>query len=190
MVDTQAKKQAWECASIHRPHTTANASRRNSPVAGPTRGFVRDRLPDPVSYYEAQGLTFQGPRKAAWKTTECRFHGGSDSMRINVASGAFVCMACGARGGDVLAYHMAAHGLGFVEAAKQLNAWAGDDRAERQYRPTPLSARDALTVLADEATLIALEGTRIVNGVELFAADLERVRRAAARINHIRGIFT
>jgi hypothetical protein len=111
-------------------------------------------------------------------------------MRIMVATGAFVCMACGARGGDVLAYHRAAHGLGFVEAAKQLNAWSGDDRAERQYRPTPLSARDALSVLADEANLIALEGTRIVHGVELVAADLGRVRTAAARINHIRGIFT
>lgn len=191
MADTQAKKKAWECANTHRPHTTANASRRNPPVAGPTRGFVRDRLPDPVCYYEAQGLTFQGPRNAAWKTTECRFHGGSDSMRINVASGDFVCMACGARGGDVLAYHMAVHGMGFVEVARQLGAWVGGDaHAERQTRPTSLSARDALSVLADEATLIALEGTRIVNGVELFAADLERVRTAAARINHIRGMFT
>ena len=111
-------------------------------------------------------------------------------MRIMVTTGAFVCMACGARGGDVLAYHMAAHGLGFVEAAKQLDAWMGDSRAERQYKPTPLSARDALYVLADEATLIALEGTRIGNGIELVAADLERVRTAAARINHLRGMFT
>ncbi len=93
-------------------------------------------------------------------------------------------------GGDILAYHMAAHGLGFVEAAKQLNAWAGDDRAERKYRPTPLSARDALSVLADEATLIALEGTRIGYGIDLSAADQERVRTAAGRINHVRRIFS
>ena len=110
-------------------------------------------------------------------------------MRIKVGSGAFVCMACGARGGDVLAYHMAAHGLDFVEAAKQLNAWAVYDRAERKYRPTPLSARDALSVLADEATLIALEGTRIGGGIDLSAADQERVLTAAGRINHVRGIF-
>jgi hypothetical protein len=152
--------------------------------------FDREKLPDPISYYASQELIFQGSSTAPWRTTECRFHGGSDSMRIKVATGAFACMACGAHGGDVLAYHRAAHGLSFVEAAKQLKAWAGDDRAERQYRPTPLSARDALSVLADETTIIALEGTRIVNGVELVAADLERVRTAAARINHIRGIFT
>ena len=153
--------------------------------------FDREKLPDPVSYYESQGLALRGHRKAAWKTTECHFHGGSDSMRIKVASGAFVCMACGARGGDVLAYHMAAHGMGFEEVAKQLGTWVGGNtRAERQPRPTPISARDALSVLADEATLIALEGTRIVHGIEIFAADLERVRTAAARINHIRGMFT
>jgi hypothetical protein len=151
--------------------------------------FEREKLPDPVSYYESQGLIFKRSGPAPWRTTECRFHGGSDSMRIKVGSGTFVCMACGARGGDVLAYHMAAHGLGFVEAAKLLNAWAGDDRAERKYRPTPLSARDALSVLADEATLIALEGTRIGGGIDLSAADQERVLTAAGRINHVRGIF-
>jgi hypothetical protein len=85
---------------------------------------------------------------------------------------------------------MAAHGLGFVEAAKQLDAWMGDSRAERKYKPTPLSARDALYVLADEATLIALEGTGIVNGVKPVAADLERVRKAVGRVIHIRGMFT
>jgi hypothetical protein len=152
--------------------------------------FEREKLPDPISYYESQELIFQGSGPAPWRTTECRFHGGSDSMRIMVATGAFACMACGARGGDVLAYHRAAHGLGFVEAAKQLHAWAGDVRGERQYRPTPLSARDALSILAAEATLIALEGTRIGNGIELVAADLERVRTAAARINHLRAMFT
>jgi hypothetical protein len=151
--------------------------------------FEREKLPDPVSYYESQGLIFQGSGPAPWRTTECLFHGGSDSMRIKVSTGAFVCMACGARGGDVLAYERAAYGIGFFEAAKRLGAWVGGYAPERHIRPTPLSARDALLVLADEATLIALEGTRIGNGVELSAADLERVRTAAGRINHVRGIF-
>ena len=84
--------------------------------------FERDRLPDPVSYYEAVGLKLTGPRSSKWRTTECKFHGGSDSMRVNVATGAFRCMNCGARGGDVLAYHMAESGLEFVDAAKALLA--------------------------------------------------------------------
>ena len=152
--------------------------------------FERKKLPDPVSYYESQGLIFQGSGPAPWRTTECRFHGGSDSMRIKVGSGAFVCMACGARGGDVLAYEMAVHGIGFVQAAKQMGAWTGGQTQMRHIRPAALTARDALSVLADEVTLIALEGTRIARGVVPTAVDLERMQQAAGRVNHVRGIFT
>ena len=94
-----------------------------------------DRLPDPASYFESQGLKLTGPRSAKWKTTECAFHGGSDSMRVNVHSGGWVCMACGAKGGDVLAYQMAAHGLEFVDAAKALGAWVDDGRPHTPQRP-------------------------------------------------------
>ncbi len=38
--------------------------------------FDRDRLPDPITYYESQGLTFK-ERSGKWRTTECRFHGGN-----------------------------------------------------------------------------------------------------------------
>ena len=68
--------------------------------------YDRTRLPDPVGYYESQGLTLKGSRSAKWRTTRCEFHGGSDSMRVNVTNGAFKCMACNVGGGDVLAYHM------------------------------------------------------------------------------------
>ena len=46
--------------------------------------FDRSLLPDPASYYEAQGLRLTGPRSAKWRTTACSFHGGSDSMSINL----------------------------------------------------------------------------------------------------------
>lgn len=151
--------------------------------------FEREKLPNPANYYEAQGLILQGPRSAQWRTTECHFHGGSDSMRIKVATGAFVCMACGARGGDLLAYEMAVHGVGFVEAAKRLDAWVGNATPQRHIRPTALTARDALSVLTDEANLIAIEGTRMGSGIVPSAADLERIRRAAARVRHVREMF-
>jgi hypothetical protein len=32
-------------------------------------------------------------------------------------------MACGTRGGDVLAFHMRRYELGFIDAAKSLGAW-------------------------------------------------------------------
>ena len=78
--------------------------------------FDRSLLPDPVSYFENQGLALKGPRSAKWKTTTCNFHGGSDSMRINVVTGAWVCMSCGEKGGDVLAYEIKDGGREFVVA--------------------------------------------------------------------------
>lgn len=52
----------------------------------------RDLPPKASTLDEAQGLklTCRGKRK----TSECCFHGGSDSTRINTDTGALVSMAC------------------------------------------------------------------------------------------------
>ena len=153
-------------------------------------GFERDRLPDPATYFEGEGLTLTGPRSAKWRTTACTFHGGSDSMRVNTASGAWVCMGgCGARGGDVLAYHMAAHGLEFVDAAKALGAWVDDGKPLAPHRPTPLSPRAALSVLSFEATVAAVAAGNLANGVDLTDDDRVRLRLAAQRISRLVEIF-
>ena len=115
--------------------------------------FDRTLLPDPVTYFENQGLILKGPRSAKWKTTSCNFHGGSDSMRVNVATGAWVCMSCGEKGGDVLAYEIKDGGREFVDAAKALGCWVDDGRPQVQTKPTPLSPRLALSVMAFESTL-------------------------------------
>lgn len=151
--------------------------------------FDRGRLPDPFSYYEDQGLELVGPRSAKWRTTECRFHGGRDSMRVNVATGAFKCMNCGARGGDVLAYHLAESGLEFVEAAKALGAWVEDGKPSRQQKPTALSPRAALEVLSFEATLVAVAAGNLAKGVLLTDSDRNRLLICAGRINRIVGDF-
>lgn len=148
--------------------------------------FERDRLPDPVSYYESEGLSFKGKSQARWATTECRFHGGSDSLRVNLQTGAFVCMAgCGARGGDVLAHHMAAHGLEFVDAAKALGAWVENGRPQRQHKPTALPPRVALEVLGFESTVVAVAAANLANGVTLTDADRYRLLTCASRINRV-----
>ena len=147
--------------------------------------FERDRLPDPVSYYEAVGLKLTGPRSSKWRTTECKFHGGSDSMRVNVATGAFRCMNCGARGGDVLAYHMAESGLEFVEAAKALGAWVADGKTHKPQKPTALSPRAALEVLDFEATLVAVAAGNLAKGLILSDADRKRLLICAGRINRV-----
>jgi len=106
-------------------------------------------------------------------------------MRIFVVSGGFVCMSCGVKGGDVLSYHQQLYGLDFESAAKQLGAWVDDGKSHRSNKPAPLPAREALFVLREEATLIALEGSRIGHGVVLNEADRERVRKAAGRVHVI-----
>ena len=154
-------------------------------------GFERDKLPDVQTYFEGQGLTLSGPRSAKWKTAGCSFHGGSDSMRINTTSGAWVCMAgCGARGGDVLAYHMAVHGLEFMDAAKALGAWVDDGKPQTPHRPTPLSPRAALQVLAFEATLTAVAAGNLARGVALNDVDLQRLMVAASRIARLAEVFS
>ena len=150
--------------------------------------FDRTRLPEPVSYYEGLGLAFK-ERRGKWRTTACNFHGGTDSLRINTDSGAFVCMAgCGARGGDVLAYHMAHAGLDFTAASKELGAWIEDGKTAPS-RPTPLPARDALAVLAVEANLVAVAAANVAHGVALSQLDLSRVLQAAGRIQKIVEVF-
>lgn len=150
----------------------------------------RDTLPEPVSYFESEGLRLTGPSSAKWKTTGCAFHGGSDSMRINTRSGAWVCMAgCGARGGDVLAYHMALHGLDFVEAAKALGAWVDDGQPHRPQKPTALPPRAALEVLGFEATVVAVAAGNLARGLALRDMDLARLMVCASRITRIVGDF-
>lgn len=149
--------------------------------------FERDRLPAPSSYYEAQGLALSKGKK--WVTTACHFHQGSDSMRINLQSGAFVCMAgCGARGGDVLAYHMAVHGLEFIEAAKDLGAWV-DDGKQPPTAPAPFTPRQALEVLMTEVNFIAVVAGNIGRGVVLPETERTRLLQAAGRVLRIAEVY-
>ncbi|TCP10646.1 CHC2 zinc finger domain-containing protein, partial [Simplicispira metamorpha] len=148
----------------------------------------RRNLPEPVGYYEAAGLVFR-ERKGKWRTTRCEFHGGSDSMRINTDSGAFACMACGASGGDVLAYEMQATGAEFIDAAKALGCWVDDGQPAVQHKPTPLSPRAALQAIAFEVTLVAIEASRIASGIVPSEADKARVLAASNRITRIMEVF-
>lgn len=145
--------------------------------------FDRERLPEPRGYFEGQGLKLS--KRGKWRTTECRFHDGSDSMRINTATGAWVCMSCGAKGGDVLAYEMAANGVDFVTAAKALGAWVEDGKPEPRRKPAPLPPRAALEVLSFEAMLTAVAAGNLAQGLVLTAKDRARLMTAAGRINKL-----
>ena len=146
-------------------------------------GFERDRLPDAVSYFENEGLTLRGPGK--WKTTRCNFHGGSDSMRVNTASGAWVCMACGVKGCDVLSYEMQATGTEFVQAAQELGAWVDDGRPPPTTKPAALPPRAALAALAHETSLLFIEAARMTKGYVPTPDDIARMGQAAGTIQLI-----
>lgn len=149
--------------------------------------FIRENLPDPVTYFESEGLKLSG--KGKWRTTACNFHGGSDSMRVNVTTGAWVCMSCGEKGGDVLAYEIAVGGADFVAAAKAIGAWVDDGKPYKPQKPTPLSPRAALSAMAFEATLTAIAAGNMAKGVLLTDADRLRLMTAAGRINRMMEVF-
>ena len=151
--------------------------------------FDRNLLPDATAYFEEQGLKLAGPRRAKWKTTTCTFHGGSDSMRVNTSTGAWVCMSCGEKGGDVLAYEIASTGADFVAAAKAIGSWVDDGKPYKPQKPTPLSPRAALSAMAFEATLTAIAAGNIAKGVLLTDADRSRLMTAAGRINRMMEVF-
>ena len=152
--------------------------------------YDRSRLPDSANYYEGAGLRLTGPRSAKWKTAACQFHGGSDSMRINTATGAWVCMACSAKGGGVLSYHMQLHGLEFMDAAKALDAWIEDGTTRPLQKPTALSPRAALEVLGFEATIVAVAAGNVAQGQTLSDTDRARLLVCVGRINRIVGDFS
>jgi hypothetical protein len=147
--------------------------------------FDRNKLPDAQDYYENTAeLTLVG--RGTWKTARCDFHGGSDSTRINTKSGAFVCMAgCGARGGDVLAYHMAVHGLSFIDAAKSLGCWLDDGKEQTRQKPSPIPARAMLEVVAHEVVIASLVAADLASGRAVSDTDRNRLLVAAGRIGRV-----
>lgn len=149
--------------------------------------FDRERLPTPAHYFESAGLKLTGRGK--WRTTSCALHGGSDSLRINLTTGGWCCMNCGAKGGDVLAYHAQVHRLEFIEAARQLGAWIDDGNPLTRQVPAPLPARAALQLLASEAMLAAVAAGNVAQGVVLTGRDKDRLMTAAGRINRIAELY-
>jgi hypothetical protein len=149
--------------------------------------FDRRLLPDPQSYYQSKGLTLSG--RGSWRSTACTFHGSRSTMRVNVVSGAFVCMAsCPAKGGDCLAYEMATEGVDFVQAAKNLGCWTGGDSPARHIRPNQLRPIEALQLLDRESLLVGICAANMAEGAQLSQATRKRLSQAVAAIGRIRDV--
>jgi hypothetical protein len=88
----------------------------------PESRYRRDLLPDPLEYYTKHLHALRV--KGEWTTARCPFHHDKNpSFSINLVHGGYNCHACGAKGGDVLDFHRRLTGMGFIDAAKALNAW-------------------------------------------------------------------
>ena len=98
-------------------------ARRPMPSNYVHNGLQRQHLPAPADFFAAQGLTLV-KGQGIWRSALCPFHPDhAPSLRVQIQTGAFRCMACGAKGGDVLAFYQLRHQCSFVAAAKALNAW-------------------------------------------------------------------
>ncbi len=143
-------------------------------------GFQRNLLPDPIRYFESEGLRLAGRGK--WRTTRCPVHGG-ETLRINVETGEFCCIgACEMRGGDVLAFHMAIHGSSFEQAAKALGAWVPDRRKRQSTKPAPMSIRAALSAVRFESAVLGVAARSWSQTGRLSEKDRVRIAESAKRI--------
>ena len=183
---TLFKKKEWVPPHSNSQNKKIIESKFKPSASGSAKsGYRRELLPDPASYFESQELILLGSHRSPWKTTACRFHGGSDSMRVNTVTGAWVCMACGVKGGDVLSHLMLSNGMEFVDAAKELGAWSGRDSTQIQRKPAGLSPRAAMEVLSFEALIAAVAAANVAHGVVLTKKDIERLLLASNRITKL-----
>ncbi|MFA6734792.1 MAG: CHC2 zinc finger domain-containing protein [Sphaerochaetaceae bacterium] len=79
------------------------------------------------SYLKSQGIIIPpDPINGVypgWHLVCCPFHG-DRTLRVNITTGAFCCKACGARGKNMLEFHMMLHHrFSFLEMAVILNMW-------------------------------------------------------------------
>jgi hypothetical protein len=105
----------------------AHACARQTPALlsqKPLGYFDRERLPDAENYYTTELGALQG--RGAWRDALCCFHRDTrPSLRVNMTTGGFRCMVCGAHGGDVLAFQMQRYEQPFTAACKALGAMTG-----------------------------------------------------------------
>ncbi|QSA97730.1 hypothetical protein JWZ97_02540 [Methylococcus sp. EFPC2] len=84
---------------------------------------------NPRSFYKAELPEMKEPRRMAGGWVDgglCPFHadGRAGSFRVHLETGAFCCFACGAKGGDIVAFVQQREGLSFHDAlAKLTDDW-------------------------------------------------------------------
>lgn len=147
--------------------------------------FDRTRLPDPLDYYQDQGLNIAKRGSKGWRKSNCPFCESRDNGNINIETGRFHCWGCDAKFGDIVDFQMALHSMDFGEAARTLGAWVCDGIPANRLKPLPISYRDGLHLIASEAQLIAIAAATVGKNKALPEQDLARLLQAVGRINRV-----
>jgi len=92
--------------------------------------FNRRKLPAPIAVLYQLNIQTGRVNQGGYWVIRCPFHkGGAEqhpSLNLHQVNGNYLCHACGAKGGDILAFFRQVTGVNFVEAAKRLGAWGYD----------------------------------------------------------------
>lgn len=87
--------------------------------------FNKDKLP-PAKLYFMNNLGLRLHGKGEWRMCRCPIHDDKvASLAVNVNKGCFKCHACGAKGGDIIAFEMQLNKLSFKDACVKLGIWEG-----------------------------------------------------------------
>ena len=79
----------------------------------------------PGNFYHAELPAMPPPRGSGWRDGGlCPFHPDKQagSYRVNLETGAFLCFACGTKGGDIIDFIQQRDGLSFPEAVQKLSS--------------------------------------------------------------------
>ncbi len=89
--------------------------------------FNKAALPAPAAVLARMGIKPKAANSAGYWLIKCPLHKGGEeknaSLSMHLVNGNFRCFACGAHGGDVLAFWMQHTGQSFKQAAQELGAW-------------------------------------------------------------------
>lgn len=113
-------KKSPQFASTMKAHNNKQLSYYNEKRY--RRTLDKSLLPTPAAYYKDQFPKMK--IKSEWVTVQCCFHDdGTPSLGLNMENGHFRCHSCGAKGGDIIAFHMRLNNLGFCKAVSVLGGW-------------------------------------------------------------------
>ncbi len=117
-----AKRLVHALAANLRLHTYY---RNNIPLS--QGSFNKKFLPTPQSVLYRLGFNPKKTNHKGYLILQCPFHKNgkehTPSLNMHSISGHYRCHACGAKGGDILAFYRDITGKSFIDAAKELGAW-------------------------------------------------------------------